>query len=126
MLKAPKNCNKCHQKCVKEPYHTACNECAGALGICPKCALPRIEWAKDGQTPTTTTSVNGIDGGADSDQESDDSDSDDVVNGRSHDLKNGGVDNLEKAVDNLKESVNNLDIRHDDSLGDFHSDSSSS
>lgn len=58
MLKAPKTCNKCHQKTVKEPYHTACNQCAGALAICPKCAAPRIEWAKDGQT-TTASSVSG-------------------------------------------------------------------
>lgn len=61
MLKAAKNCNKCHQKSVKEPYHTACHQCASALAICPKCALPRIEWPKDGQT--TASSVNGDGGG---------------------------------------------------------------
>ncbi|XP_050532279.1 uncharacterized protein C9orf85 homolog [Daktulosphaira vitifoliae] len=45
MLKAPKNCNKCHNKCVKEPYHTSCYHCSSSLGICPKCAIPRSEWA---------------------------------------------------------------------------------
>lgn len=49
MLKAPKNCNKCHTKSVKEPYHTSCQPCSSSLGICPKCSLPRNEWIKDGQ-----------------------------------------------------------------------------
>ncbi|XP_025424747.1 uncharacterized protein C9orf85 homolog [Sipha flava] len=49
MLKAAKNCNKCHNKTVKESYHTVCQPCASMLGICPKCGVPRDEWIKDGQ-----------------------------------------------------------------------------
>lgn len=48
-LKAAKNCNKCHNKCIKEAYHTVCQQCSSTLKICPKCAVPRDEWVKDGQ-----------------------------------------------------------------------------
>ncbi|XP_050436478.1 uncharacterized protein C9orf85 homolog [Adelges cooleyi] len=52
MLKAPKNCNKCHNKCVKQPYHTSCHQCSSDLAICPKCAVPRSEWATKCQSGT--------------------------------------------------------------------------
>jgi len=67
MLKAAKNCNKCHNKTVKEAYHTVCQPCSGELAICPKCAVPRIEWAKDG-SGTRPPSEDGSD-----DRENDDS-----------------------------------------------------
>lgn len=75
MLKAAKNCNKCHNKTVKEAYHTVCQPCSGQLDICPKCTAPRIEWAKDG-SGTQQPSENGGDESDDSeggdDQENDD------------------------------------------------------
>jgi len=73
MLKAAKNCNKCHNKTVKEAYHTVCQPCSGELAICPKCAVPRIEWAKDGGG-TRPPSEHGTDDS--DDQENDDSTTD--------------------------------------------------
>ncbi|XP_075226205.1 uncharacterized protein C9orf85 homolog isoform X2 [Lycorma delicatula] len=37
MLKNPSTCCKCHNKCVKESYHTICEECSKKLNVCPKC-----------------------------------------------------------------------------------------
>ena len=37
LLTAPRGCNKCYEKTVKQPYHTVCSACAQNLGICPKC-----------------------------------------------------------------------------------------
>lgn len=68
MLKAPKNCNKCHSKCVKEAYHTSCYQCSSSLGICPKCGIPRSEWPKDYQQGTLENE--GDDNDSDSDSES--------------------------------------------------------
>lgn len=70
MLKAAKNCNKCHNKTVKESYHTVCQPCAGVLGICPKCGVPRNEWIKDGQKVMPENDE-------DDDNENDDDDDDD-------------------------------------------------
>lgn len=69
-LKAAKTCNKCHQKCVKEAYHTSCHQCSTALKICPKCAAPWSEWSKD--FPKTTSENGGDDGDLQSDDGEDD------------------------------------------------------
>lgn len=74
MLKAAKNCNKCHNKTVKEAYHTVCQQCASALAICPKCGVPRIEWAKDGTQPTSENE------GDDNESESSDDENNDSTN----------------------------------------------
>lgn len=37
LLKAPRSCNKCGEKSVKQSYHTVCRSCANVLSICPKC-----------------------------------------------------------------------------------------
>lgn len=39
LLKAPKACNKCGEKAVKQPYHTICQPCASQLNACPKCVV---------------------------------------------------------------------------------------
>ncbi|VVC26642.1 Protein of unknown function DUF2039 [Cinara cedri] len=69
-LKAAKNCNKCHTKCVKEAYHTVCQQCSGSLKICPKCGVSRDQWPSNGQT----TFENGEED--DNDQENSDDKSD--------------------------------------------------
>lgn len=82
MLKAAKNCNKCHNKTVKEAYHTVCQPCAGTLAICPKCGVARSEWIKDGQK---VTSENGDDDDDDdNDLENGDSGSDSQLDPSSH------------------------------------------
>lgn len=83
MLKAAKNCNKCHNKTVKEAYHTVCQPCAGTLAICPKCGVARSEWIKDGQK---VMSENGDDDNdlENSDDENDDSGSDSQLPPSSH------------------------------------------
>lgn len=68
-LKAAKNCNKCHNKCVKEAYHTVCNQCSANLAICPKCGVSRSEWAQSSQNPT---SENGGDDNNDLENDDDD------------------------------------------------------
>lgn len=40
LLKAPKACNKCGEKAVKQPYHTICQSCAATFRACPKCVTP--------------------------------------------------------------------------------------
>ncbi|XP_044589115.1 uncharacterized protein C9orf85 homolog, partial [Cotesia glomerata] len=36
-LKAPSNCCKCEQRCVKHAYHIMCGPCASKHEVCPKC-----------------------------------------------------------------------------------------
>jgi len=74
-LKAAKNCNKCHNKCVKEAYHTSCHQCSTDLKICPKCAAPWSEWSKEFQK---TTSENEED--VDNELENSDDDENDLEN----------------------------------------------
>lgn len=36
-LKNPSTCVKCHNKNVKQAYHTMCSDCSKQLKVCPKC-----------------------------------------------------------------------------------------
>lgn len=72
-LKAAKNCNKCHNKSVKEAYHTVCHDCSASLKICPKCGVARDEWPISSQT---TASENGCNGHNNLENSDDDSESD--------------------------------------------------
>ncbi|XP_045109893.1 uncharacterized protein C9orf85 homolog isoform X2 [Portunus trituberculatus] len=36
-LSQPKTCTRCHQKNIKDAYHTVCNSCAKELQVCCKC-----------------------------------------------------------------------------------------
>lgn len=80
MLKAPKNCNKCHNKTVKEAYHTMCHQCSSSLELCPKCAVPRIEWAKDDQKTTSENEGDDKNDLENSDDDNDESGSDTCSN----------------------------------------------
>lgn len=73
-LKAAKNCNRCHQKCVKEAYHTSCQQCSTAAQVCPKCAAPWSEWSKDNDGVTARCESDSGNGDEDS-GESDSADS---------------------------------------------------
>lgn len=49
LLTAPRSCNKCSEKRVKQPYHTVCSICAQYLRICPKCECPMSSKHDDSQ-----------------------------------------------------------------------------
>ncbi|KAK6625271.1 hypothetical protein RUM43_005565 [Polyplax serrata] len=36
-LKSPTTCVKCHNKNVKQAYHTMCTQCSKEMKVCPKC-----------------------------------------------------------------------------------------
>lgn len=36
-LKQPRKCNGCDSRAIKRAYHTLCDSCAGARGVCAKC-----------------------------------------------------------------------------------------
>lgn len=79
-MKAAKNCNKCHNKTVKESYHTVCHPCAVSLSICPKCGVSRDEWIKNGEKVMTENDGTNDNGSGDNDDGSDDSNDDDPGN----------------------------------------------
>lgn len=40
LMKEPRRCNNCQEKCVNRSYHTFCDPCAREKGICAKCGKP--------------------------------------------------------------------------------------